>query len=115
MLTIRASQMETLARSRRMDFERRLTAHLERVLTDRGISIDRGELERHVSVGVASGLRFFRAEKDVARYCEIVMTRAGNWDKEHSAPALEMLSPEVIDPRKRLDNFERCLTRRWRR
>ena len=116
MLTIRAAQMDAFAKHRRQDFEERLKAHLARVLAEAGQTVEEDRLARQIGLGVASGLRFFSAEKDVARYCEIVMMRLGGWDQgDHPARALDMLQAKVIEPSSRLDNFEKFLTRKRRR
>ena len=116
MLTIRAVQMEAFGRQRRRDFEERLRVHLARVMAEAGRPVEADRLARQVSAGVTSGLRFFSAEKDVARYCEIVMTRLGGWDEaDHPARALEMLKASVVEPARRLDSFETFLTRKRRR
>jgi len=116
MLTIRKAQMDEMARVRIESFERRLTAHLREVLRERVAALDDIRLEEQVRRGVASGLRFFKTEKDLTRYCEIVLTILGGWqEQDHPEPALEILRPDSIEAGQRLANFERWVGKKGRR
>lgn len=108
MLTIRQPQIDAFARAELEDFTRRLVVHLSELARTRGaIPVDTAGIDEQVRRGVASGVRFFRTEKDLARYCEIVLTRLGGWqEKDHPSAVLELLRPPSIAAERRLDNFE---------
>ena len=107
MLTIRQAQMDELARVRVEDFHKRLAAHLEELAQRRAIPIDKLALQEQVRRGTKSATRFFRSEKDIARYCEIVFTRLEGWnDQDHPDAVLELLRAPTIATEQRLNNFE---------
>ena len=111
MLTIRDEQMRVFERSRMENYEDRLIRHLSRLLEDARISTAEDELAAQVRVGIDRGLRFFRREKDVARYCEIVLLKLGGWtDQDHPKPAMQILHSQAVAPDVRLNNFERWAT-----
>lgn len=110
MLTIRKEQMDKFARVRTEDFERKLVAHLKELVRQGAITVDESRIEEQVRRGVASGMRFFRTEKDLARYCEIVLTKLGGWHgQDHPEAALRMLRSGSIEAERRLDNFGRWI------
>ena len=113
MLTIRKEQMKAFERSRMGDFEHRLIGHLGRLLEDAKVPAGEGELASQVHVGIERGLRYFRKENDLARYCEIVLLKLGGWtDQDHPQPAVQMLQSKAVAPDVRLRNFERWATLR---
>jgi len=113
MLVIRDEQLKVFERDRRGDFEQRLAAHLGRLNAARGWGFSESDLAEQVKRGVASGLRFFQRERDVARYCEVVLDRLGGWHGEdHPADALSMLGSNSSPPARRIEYFERWVNRR---
>ena len=111
MLTIRREQMKVFEVQREADFRRRLHAHARKLLNDARREISDEELTSQLTLGLARGRRFFRAETDLARYVEVVLTKLGGWDPQNDHPeaALQMLRAPGVQPQTRLDNFARWI------
>jgi hypothetical protein len=109
MLVIRKEQLAALADDRRSDFERRLLPHCRQVVDAAGLAFDEATLAGAVSLALRHGSRFFTAERDLARYCEIVLIRLAGRIPEQP-DALEMLQNDALASDVRLRNFERWAT-----
>lgn len=110
MLTIRKAQLDEFARLSHDNFESRLIAHLGTMppLRDKASSPDLFAAQVHRAI--LSGRRFFRTEKLLARYCELLLTQLPAWSGEdHPERALIMLRSVTVDESRRLDNFERWI------
>ena len=107
MLIIRKEQMQALAEPHLKDFEQRLLAHCRHAVDERGLVFDQTDLAAHVRSGLMAGLRFFATERDIARYCEIVLVRLGGWTGDPPAEATEILASASLPADVRLRNFER--------
>lgn len=113
MLTIRREQMKAFEQSLRAGIERRVTAHLRERNRAVGWFATDAELTSQAERGVESGLRFFEADQDLQRYCEIVFTDLGGWNgADHPATALAILSSQGLTAARRIENFERWANRR---
>ena len=107
MLVIRKAQMHALAEPHLRDFERRLLAHCRHTIDPQGLVFGDAELAAQVKAGLAAGLKYFATERDIARYCEIVLLMLGGWDGGHPPEAREILASNSLPAAVRLGNFER--------
>jgi len=106
MLAIRQEQLDVFAQARLRDFERRLLPHILERLNAAGVDLDERVVAAQVRRAITSARRFFHTERDVARYCEIVVVQLKG-ETDHPTKALDMLSSPSLDGRVRLNNFER--------
>jgi len=99
--------MQALAEPQLRDFERRLLTHCRHTVDRQGLVFSDAELATHVKAGLAAGLRYFATERDIARYCEIVLVTLGGWNGDHPPEAKEILGSDSLPAAVRLSNFER--------
>lgn len=113
MLIIRREQMAAFQEHRRRSLERRLTEYISGLRETRRWALAPGEVAGQVARGVESGLRFFRLESEIARYCEITIEQFGGWySEDHPETALSILGSRCLPAARRLDHFERWASRR---
>lgn len=113
MLSIRSEQMAAFAQARLGDFRRRLRAYLYAESVRGGRTVPDDRLDRQLALVLDRGQRYFRSERDLARYARILILQPGGWDeREHADAVEEMLRPHALDGAIRLDNLERWLSRK---
>ena len=110
MLVIRREQLTALADERLTEFEQRLLPHCRQVVDAAGLTFDEDALTGAVRAALRRGARFFKLERDLVRYCEIVLVRLGGRTADLPDAAIEMLHNEALAPDVRLRNFERWAT-----
>lgn len=110
MLVIRNEQLTALADERLTRFEQRLLPHCRKIVDAAGLAFDETALAGAVNLALRRGARFFKIERDLARYCEIVLLRLGGRTADLPDTAIEMLQNEALAPEVRLRNFERWAT-----
>ena len=113
MLVIRKEQFRAFQQARRESLSRRLTIRFRELDAPRESHWSEAELENQIRRAVENGLRFFRSDEDILRYCDVVVKRLGGWEEgEHPAAAVSMLEARSIGPTKRIENFERWASKR---
>ena len=113
MLMIRREQFHAFDRARRESLSRRLMIRLREMDAARGSRWSEAEFEAQTRRGVENGVRFFRNDDDVLRYCDVVLNRLGGWEEaEHPKTAVSMLATGSIAPARRIENFDRWASRR---
>jgi hypothetical protein len=112
-LIIRREQFLALERARRASLSQQIRNHLRQLDKARGSLWSEEELDKQTLRAVEHGLRFFRREEDILRYCDAVVKRLGGWEEqEHPPDAVSMLRARSIAPAKRIENFDRWASRR---
>lgn len=108
MLVIRAEQVRTLERNRRVSFEQALGKHLEAKLRGHGGTLDAELIGRVVARGLGQASRFgLSTEAQVARFVEIILLQLPGFEEELPKQALAILLSYGMDPKEKLDRFER--------
>lgn len=108
MLVIRAEQVRTLERNRRVSFEKELAKHLEAKLRERSVAAAEGLVARVVAQGLEQCTRFgLTTEAHVAQFAEILLLHGNGVGGELPKQALAILLSYGMDPNVKLDRFER--------